>query len=172
MASEEPLAQLVPPPRRDQLEAPDWSAVHERMGVALPRDYKWLVERYGAGTFDGFLHVFQPAASIDAICLEHQVERAAWTLNYLRERGENVPYAETDLLPVAGDDNGNTYYLLRRPVEDPDLWTVVINEARGPQWESFDGGLTDFVHAALSRSRRFVLLPEDFPGDEPTFSPY
>lgn len=115
---------------------------------------------------------FQPGASVDAIRLEHQVERAAWTLNYLRERGENVPYAESELLPVARDDNGNTCYLLRRPAEDPDLWTLVINEARDSRWETFDGGLTDFIYAVLSGNLRFDIFPEDFPDDEPTFSPY
>ena len=172
MASEELLVHLVPPPWRDQMEVPDWSAVHEQMGMELPSDYRWLVERYGPGTFDEFLHVFQPGASADAIRLEHQAERVAWALNYLRERGENIPYVESELIPVATDDNGDTCFLLCRPAEDPDLWTVVINEARGPRWESFDGGLTDFIYAALSRNRRFTLFPEDFPGDEPTFSPY
>ena len=47
------LATLAgPPPGRGPV---DWAAVEERVGLELPDDYRWLLDWYGPGTFDGYL---------------------------------------------------------------------------------------------------------------------
>lgn len=116
--------------------------------------------------------MLQPTATHDAICLEHGIGRANWILEYLRERGEKLPFDTEELLPAAQSDNGDAIYWLRWPHDDPDRWTVVANEARGPSWVRFDGGLVAFLAAVLDRSFTVPIFPDDFPSEEPVFEPY
>ncbi len=172
MTTNDDLFRVVPPPPRPPAEPADWAALEARIRTALPSDYKWLVEHYGPGSFDAFLHVLQPAATHEAIRLEHSIERTNWTLGYLRDHGEDIPFANEELLPAAQSDNGDSIYWLRRPHDDPDRWTVVANEARGTRWVRFDGGLVAFLAAVLDGSFRVPIFPDDFPSEEPVFEPY
>jgi hypothetical protein len=173
MTGEDELLRLVPPPDQPR-QFPGWTDVEARLGTRLPHDYKWLVEHYGPGSFDDFLHVLQPSVAAEPIQLEHQAERTAWTLDYLREgRGhEQIPYENSELLAFCKTDNGDTGYWLRHPTNDPDAWTVVVNEARGPRWPKFKGGAVEFLVAVLSGTHRIPVFPEDFPSDRPGFAPY
>ncbi|WP_143202910.1 hypothetical protein [Streptomyces sp. CB02261] len=44
------------PPQRPDV---DWAQIEERMGVPLPRDYKRMVETFGEGAFDAYVHLNQ-----------------------------------------------------------------------------------------------------------------
>jgi len=58
----ERLRELLPPPA-DPVEPgrPDgWPAVERSLGTALPGDFKAFTERYGSGTVDAFLYLFNP----------------------------------------------------------------------------------------------------------------
>jgi len=171
MTSRDDLVRLVPPPSR-QLGQPDWDAVEARLGTQLPSDYRWLVERYGPGSFDEFLHVFQPGSSVEPIQLEHQAERTAWALDYLRNGGEAIPYQNSELLSFGRTDNGDVCYWLRHPADNPDEWKVVVNEPRGPRWSTFERGVVEFLIGVLSGTHRVSVFPDDFPSDEPEFAPY
>ncbi|MFE5731796.1 hypothetical protein ACFQ7A_12945 [Streptomyces sp. NPDC056528] len=46
---------------------------------------------------------------------------------------------------------------------DPDRWTVMVNEARGPGWEHFSVSCTRFLAASLSGTLRSGLLSSSFP---------
>jgi hypothetical protein len=170
MTASEDLVRLVPPPSRT-VAVPDWEAVEVRLGARLPSDYKWLFEQYGSGRWDDFLTVLEPESSNDHVRLEHQAKRAAWALDYLRDGGLDIPYQIAELLPFAGTDNGDTCYWLRRPADDPDAWTVVVNKG-DPEWATFDGDAVEFLFAVLSGRHDVYLFPEDFPSEEPTFQPY
>lgn len=172
MTAQDDLARVVEPPRRSLAASVDWAALEARIGTALPSDYRWLVEHYGPGSFDEFLHVFQPVATHEAIRLEHVIEGASWTLDQIRESGEVIPFSNEELLPVAQTDNGDSVYWLRRPNDDPEQWTIVVNEPRGPEWVSFDGGLVAFLAAVLGGSFVASIFPDDFPSEEPVFEPY
>jgi hypothetical protein len=52
MATIDDLVRLVPPPAAPVDGTGDWAAIEAALGLALPPDYRALVERYGAGTFD------------------------------------------------------------------------------------------------------------------------
>jgi hypothetical protein len=130
------------------------------------------VERYGPGSFDQFLDVFQPGSPIDGVRLEHQAEQAASALDYLRNGGEAIPYQNAEILSFGRTDNGDYCYWLRRPASEPDAWTVVVNEARGPEWSTFEHGVVEFLLGVLSGSHHVGVFPEDFPSEEPTFEPY
>jgi hypothetical protein len=146
--------------------------VEQEVGSRLPADYKELVAVYGAGSWDEFLHVFQPAQPNEYVDLARQGERARWALDYLQAGGERIPYPIADLLAVARTDNGDTVYWLQRPRESPDTWTIVVNEARVDDWVEYDGAVVDFLADVLSAVFRCGVFPEDFPSRRPRFTPY
>ena len=58
----ERLRELLPPPA-DPVEPgrPDgWAEVEGTLGTELPGDFKAFTERYGSGTVDAFLYLFNP----------------------------------------------------------------------------------------------------------------
>jgi len=172
------LTRLVPPPRRSRNPATEWPAVEAALGVALPPDYKALVEVYGLGQFDDFLSVFHPETANPHLNLQRAVTGpygALWALRTLREGGEAIPYPifpeSGGLLPWGITDNGNVCYW-RTASSNPSRWTVAVNESRGPTWDDFAGTMVDFLLAVLSRRRRCVVFPDDFPSDHPTFTPH
>jgi hypothetical protein len=52
------LAQLVGP--GEPGARVDWAVVSDRIGVEPPADYRWLIERYGAGPIGGYLTLVPP----------------------------------------------------------------------------------------------------------------
>ncbi|KAB8167142.1 hypothetical protein FH609_012170 [Streptomyces sp. 3MP-14] len=169
MSDREELLRLVPPPEGVSVRV-DWPALEEELGSPLPSDYKWLVERYGPGSFDNFLHVLQPTSPFPPIRLVSSADRAAEILDQLRAN-EDIPFPTEDLLPVAKTDNGDTLYWVTRPPNDPDSWTLTGNAARNRKWPLFDGGIVAFLVATLSGAHRMEILPNGFPTDSPVFVP-
>ncbi|MGC4806738.1 SMI1/KNR4 family protein [Micromonospora sp. DT233] len=159
----ESLEQLVRPPA--EIPPPvDWGAVEARLGTPLPADYKWLVGRYGTGSFGGFLYVFHPDDPRPGLNLEHQRERTTWALRYLLDRGHALPRKPAELLSLGRSDNGDVIYWITEPAGDPDRWRVALGEPRGPLWEEFDGGAVEWLAAVLSKRLRMRMFPKDFPG--------
>jgi hypothetical protein len=56
------LIQLVPPPQTPaDAGTPElWSQVEEKLGTALPQDYKRLVNTYGVGWFANYFCIYSP----------------------------------------------------------------------------------------------------------------
>ncbi|MDT0267681.1 SMI1/KNR4 family protein [Streptomyces sp. DSM 44915] len=167
MSVREELLRLVPPPEGVGVRV-DWQALEEELGSRLPSDYKWLVERYGPGSFDNFLHVLQPTSPAPPIRLVSSADRAAEILDQLREK-EDIPFATEELLPVAKTDNGDTIYWVTRPEDDPDAWTLTGNGARNTRWPRFDGGIVAFLVATLSGAHKMAIFPNGFPTERPVF---
>ncbi|HEV8562248.1 MAG TPA: hypothetical protein VGR06_38500 [Actinophytocola sp.] len=166
------LDQLIAlvPPGRPASPRTDWSTVERSLGAGLPEDYKRLVDAYGPGSFDGFLWLVQPMPGSHLDLLARQ-DTAQSNLRTLAEMGEELPYPPDRLMAWAVSSDGDTCYWLRDPEADPDNWTVVANESRGPSWDQFTGTATEFLLAILSGTFTSEALPEDFPSDEPTFEP-
>ena len=171
MTSQDDLGRLAPAPVR-RVALPDWDSVEATLGVRLPSDYKWLVERYGPGSFDEFLYVFQPGSPVEPFQLELQAGQTIRALDYLRRGGEVIPYENSELLASCRTDNGDTGYWLRRPADNPDAWNIVVNEARGTRWSTFDGGIVTFLVAVLTGTHHVNVFPEDFPSDQLKFVTY
>lgn len=165
------LRRLVPPPD-GPIRQVDWQSVEERLGMHLPEDYKWIVESYGPGSFDGFIHVFQPGHEATAIRLEHQVDRARQILSQLRQRGEIMPHDPSELVACGRTDNGDSVYWRGVSNADPQTWTIVVNEPRGTRWSSFDGPLAEFLRSVLSGDHAVGVFPDDFPSNVPRFASY
>lgn len=168
------LATLVPPPQATQSH-PEWSEVERLLKTRLPDDYKSLVELYGPGAFDGFLWILQPAETNEHLDLTAQRDVRLGALRVLQRQGEAIPFqidtGNEVLLPWAITDNGDVVYWVADPRDEPNKWSVVINEARGPLWEGFDGSATEFLRAVLAKSFVPSSFPGDFPSDEPIFEP-
>ncbi|GAA5003372.1 SMI1/KNR4 family protein [Streptomyces siamensis] len=171
MTAQDDLLQLVPPPEGAEVEV-DWPRFEEALGVVLPDDYKWLVERYGPGSFNSFLYILQPVSPFHPTRLVESADRAAEILDELRENGEKIPYETDELLPVGKTDNGDTLYWVTRPEVQPNSWTVVANGARNTEWPHFDGGIVAFLVAVLSGAHRVEIFPRDFQKAQPVFEGY
>ena len=154
MSALDELTKLVPPPD-DPPAPPEWSQ-------DLPADYKALVERYGPGNIAG-LGILTPGHSNRYVDLDRQTGEQRGTLKELRERGIEPEYEPDALIPWGLDESGNTVWWLTTGA--PDQWPVVANEARGDEWQRFDGGAVAFLAALLSgreTSAFLVVEGDDF----------
>ena len=162
-------------PTTETVETPErhaWQGVEARIGTALPDDYKAFIERLGTGRIDDFLWVFNPFSDNTHLNLVEQIAPQLENLRVLeKEFNERLPYAlfpdPGGLLPFASTDNGDV--LFWRTVGTPNHWTVVVNEARAPEYEEFASNMTDFLFNILTRTTVCKTFPEDFPGDDPRF---
>jgi len=129
------LIKLVKPPKAP-VEAPraaQWKAHEKSLGVALPDDYKAMVEAYGTGCFDGFVWLANPFSKL-----------MPWKRWF---EGTNAGLHEAGhegLLPWASSENGN---VLCFRMSD---WTTVVTEGRGSRIDELPGGATDALAALLS----------------------
>ena len=166
------LTSLIPPARTPLL-VPDWADIERRLGLRLPLDYRRLVETYGQGSFDRFLWVLQPSETNQNLDLVRQHGTQLDALRALRDSGEAMPFgveeSAEELVPWAVTDNGDVCHWVVSASDDPNEWSVAVNEARGSQWESFGLTATEFLVAVLSGDLRVRVFPHDFPSAAPTF---
>nr|WP_168504820.1 SMI1/KNR4 family protein [Streptomyces sp. S1D4-11]QIY93353.1 hypothetical protein HEP87_03280 [Streptomyces sp. S1D4-11] len=172
MSKSSELRSLCPPPADLPAVEVDWLGLEERIGTQLPGDYKWLVECYGAGSFDGFLHILQPSSPFEPLRLEESAVRATQILEQLSSNGETIPFEISNLLPVGKTDNGDTIYWVKRPSDSPDEWVITVNAARNVKWPVFDGGIVEFLVSVLSGERTIEVFPRSFPSSHIQFSGY
>lgn len=169
-------AVLQPPqePREVPADNEAWKSVEDRLGTRLPQDYKAFIELFGTGSTGGFIWVFNPFSSNKHVNL---IEHGRLELGGLASLKEEFPQdyvhdaypTPGGLLPFAVTDNGDMLHW--KTVGEPDHWTVIVYESRGPKYYGFDGSMTDFLASVLTRSVACDVFPPDFPGDHPTFVP-
>ncbi|MFB7330759.1 SMI1/KNR4 family protein [Streptomyces adustus] len=136
----EPLERLCPPPPAVAKDL-EWAAVETALGTALPADYKRLVQAYGGGLFAGTLWVLEPGCPHASYDLIAQTAEREEILQELWEAGEDRPPELLDrdvrLVPWGFDEGaGHFLYWLVQPDVEPEEWTVILNEGRGPLWET------------------------------------
>lgn len=143
MSDLDELTARVPPPD-DPPPAVDWDAAHTALGVELPADYRALAERYGGGSIAG-LGLLVPGHPNRHVDLLRQVEPQRWALRQLIDQGIEQPYPPDELLPWGIDEAGNVAWWLT-----DGGWPVVANEARGEDWQRYEGGAVAFLAAILA----------------------
>jgi hypothetical protein len=165
------LKGILKPPLQPQEHIVDWDMVQGALQTPLPVDYKDFIERYGTGRIDGFLWVLSPVADNPNINL---LKHGRVILRTLRDHRtavasskRPVPFAAFPepggLLPWGYTDNGDACYW-KTGDADPNLWRVVVNDGRGSMWEQFEGSMTTFLGALLSRRHESqILTDEGFP---------
>lgn len=170
------LISIVSPPPGHGWRGVDWTTVEQSLGLPLPQDYKDFIATYGPGTFDDFLHIFLPATDNDLLDLKSRQQQDIGTLRVIHsEFPDEIPYRVTDpaeLLPVAITGNGDIVYWHVTGPENPDSWTITINESRGPEWFRYSGELTSFLADMLSHRIRVTVFPDDYPVEHPEYFPY
>ncbi|KPC78366.1 SMI1/KNR4 family protein [Streptomyces sp. NRRL S-4] len=157
----ERLTELVAPgPPRFR----DWPAAERELGTTLPTDYRQLVETYGGGIFDETLWLLDPACPDDDYHLLAQAVRRAEILERLWEfeaRPVQLEEPGTKVLPWAYiEGTGAMLYWLVKPEQEPDEWTVMFNEGRGPLWEHHHAHCASFLLAVLTRQGGTEYFPE------------
>lgn len=162
------LERLVRPPAQPLGSPVDWAAAQRDLAMQLPEDYRRLVDTYGLGCFDGFLWLLHPNASSRYLNLGRQITVRLEALKEGQSPGE--PFGPDDVVPWAFTDNGDVCYWKVMGMADPNKWTVVVNESRGPEWDEFSGTTTEWLAAVLSGRYRVRVFPDqDFPSQSPRF---
>lgn len=149
----EELTGLVSPPATAQPRT--WTETEERLGTALPQDYKDLIDTYGGGVFDETIWILEPDCADQDYDLVAVAAEQAEVLENLWGGGEPKP-AElaadgTNVLPFAYIEGTGAYlYWLIGETAKPDEWTVLVNEGRGPEWEHHPVSVAAFVAGVLT----------------------
>ncbi|MGW0705716.1 hypothetical protein ACWD4G_07070 [Streptomyces sp. NPDC002643] len=160
----EELTALCPPPS-DGGRTTNWSVVEGKLGLALPADYKRLVDTYGRVIFAESILLLTPDCP-DAMydLLAQTVEREE-ILTDLWEGGEAKPSELLDdgvrLVPWGYVEGaGHVLYWLVRPGVAPDDWTVILNEGRGPLWEAHPVSCGRFLLDVVSGTTTSVYFAD------------
>ncbi|MFF3412247.1 SMI1/KNR4 family protein [Streptomyces sp. NPDC002742] len=174
----EPLSRLCPPPGGGRTVK--WAAVEKELGVELPADYKRLVETYGGGVFAGALWLLEPGCPDPLYDMVIQTAERGEILAELWESGEDKPSelheGNAGLVPWGYAEGGGHYlYWLVRPGVEPEEWTIILNEGRGPLWETYPMSCSQFlleVVAGTTTSFYFTDLDDIVtPDDRTRFEP-
>ncbi|MFF4548456.1 hypothetical protein [Streptomyces sp. NPDC001435] len=110
----------------------DWPTIEADLGTRLPRDYKEIVDLFGAGSFDEYFELAVPRDS--------GAGRNPW-------KSDGFDPARGGLLPFGWSE----YELLmwRTGATDPDAWTVVTQSHDGDD-QRFDRGAGEFILRMLT----------------------
>ncbi|MCI0662085.1 MAG: SMI1/KNR4 family protein, partial [Acidobacteria bacterium] len=65
------------------------------------------------------------------------------------------------LLPFAMTDNGDVLHW--DTLGMPEDWTVIVNEARAPEYDEFESNFTDFLYGILTETVMCSIFPSGFP---------
>lgn len=175
------------------LGATDWAAVEQRLGTALPSDYKAIIDTYGVGSFDRTLAVYAPddqvTGGVDGL-FDHLHEQRGYIETVQNEFRTLVADGTDPEEIVAIDEDGGSHlidvggiplpflpcgivetgeYLYWDTTEiDPDTWPVIMTDLGGKWlWGSY--GLAQLIIDTQSgRYPESLVVPVD---TLPSFGP-
>lgn len=167
------LVAVAPPPRDPVAGRGDWGIVQQWLGLGLPEDFKALIETYGLGSFADFLNPINPFQEggsgfewADRNILEFDRETR-------REYPDELPYSvhpePGGILPWATTDNGDILYWLTEG--EPDSWSILIRQSRGPNRVAYPFGVAEFLHLWLIGELICPIFPRWDVHSGPGFSP-
>lgn len=177
------LAVCSPPARvvdRPSLE--QWAALEQQVGRALPPDYKALLDLFGSGAFGSYEEggaFFDLIFTLSPGCTRDDLDAFALMLDLSEVIAEmkrqwpgDVPYPvwpePGGLLYLGGTTT--THCIYWRTDGPPDTWTVAICDRPCEAWFHWEGDLTSFLAAMVTRRvpewiiegpSRFPLVFED-----------
>ncbi|MFE9933384.1 SMI1/KNR4 family protein [Streptomyces sp. NPDC005533] len=158
------LVDIAPAP--SLIRHTDWGEVERTLAVELPDDYKELIGVYGGSNWDDYLYVLEPDCPNKHYDLltwaKYQFEdlQDLWTVE---KRPAELEPEGSVVIPWATTDNGECLYWLVLPGVEPNEWSVMVNEASGPRWESYSLSCTQFLAAALTGELQSNILSSQFP---------
>jgi hypothetical protein len=155
------LKAILPAPENPKSNAGDWEQIEENLNVNLPSEYKEFIEHYGAAYISKFLSIISPFHQKPGVDLIGKQDICRETYRILGESGEYIPYNffpnEGGLLIVAQTDNGDMVFWNTGAAK----WGIVVNESRGPDYFSFDGGIVEFITGLLTGEIDCYIFPMD-----------
>ncbi len=143
----------------------DWQAVQERLGTALPFDFKAFVDQAPAGTFSNELLPNYPGL-LGYPANDYLAPHAHILNTFVRWRHSgdgNFPfplYPEPQGVLLWASGNSSCYWWLTGP-KDPNEWKVVTCDRSFNHWRTHEAGMAQFVVAELDAGRlaRFKPYP-------------
>jgi hypothetical protein len=169
---------LVPPPPRIMMF--DWTATEAALGVALPSDYKWLVDLYGSGEFGSEVVVWVPGAPVDLIANTEiaMAELADCRGNLARRTWRNPDGTQTPVdigdTPTAmpyvpwGANREGMYGYWHTTTDDPDTWPIMFANFRADEYLHHPGPLVECLYDLITAA----FAAEEFGGPlDPVFTP-
>jgi hypothetical protein len=150
-----------------------WTNAEERLGTDLPQDYKELIGTFGGGRFDGELWLLEPDCPNPQFDLASDNEGRMEDFEDFWDMGEEKPaeLSEEDsrLIAWGSTNSGAILFWLVLPGRNPDTWTVMVNESRGPRWEHHAMTCTDFLASLLTGRLASGILGSRFPAAQAEF---
>jgi hypothetical protein len=117
------LRSVAGPPPAD-VQPVNWEAVHARLGVSLPADYRAFIDEYGPGIL-GDIRIMSPAATGEWN-LFTLLERKYEQVRYAPRQQWDAPWYPEPRGTVGWGETASGWTCGWAPVDsDPDSWTVV-----------------------------------------------
>lgn len=168
------LRELIGPPPT-AVPAVDWAAVHVRLGVRLPADYREFIDAYGPGIL-GDIRIMAPGAP-DEMDLFALLERKYQQVRGIVRIGNAPPaYPEQGGTIFWGETADGWSCGWAQAGKDPDAWTVAAimptRDLRGFSVRpglSFSSMLKEYIQQLPGQPK---LLLRDPPPGPVTFTPY
>jgi hypothetical protein len=174
------LTKLISPPVHPTYNgrAPDWNVIERILEMALPADFKQLINIYGTGCFGKFLYPLTPFAPFGTSLNLLSGTRQLLSL-YKSGQKEFPQYSppfpvypsESGLFPWGITVNGDTLFWLREG--NPNEWpTVVCDSKFSENYDQFDLTATEFLYRLFSGEITVNVFPDDLVTAPREFTPY
>ncbi|SFO17494.1 hypothetical protein SAMN04489713_104380 [Actinomadura madurae] len=155
----------------------DWGRVERRIGAAVPRDYRELLDAGGGGIWLDWLRLYVPAPGVG---LKHvDLERSGVEFEQLQDLFEDEVVGRPDgldpdsrLLPWASTGTGLTLYWQVSPEAAAGSYPIRVSDRNGDVWERYDLLTTDFLLGIIRGEVHSELLNESWTKRDMLFKPY
>jgi hypothetical protein len=141
----------------------------------LPDDYKEFIARAGGGRIDGYLYVLAPSSpSRHHDLAEASAERdeAYEDLFEFEDKPGELEEEGSRIIPWGTTDNGEWLFWRVLPGQAPTYYAVLVNEARGEEWEFHEMGFAAYLAAVLDGTLHSGILSTAFPSRPHSFTPF
>jgi hypothetical protein len=165
------LTQIAPPPKHPAEPGSQkrWEKAQQRLGVALPGDYKTFINRYGTGSFNDLILPYNPFTVNESMNLfqvldtHHQANRRIQKLVGC-EWSVVHPYRlfpePRGLLPW-GATSSIEHVFFWHVQGIPESWTTILYDLRNGEYEVWKLSMICFLQKLFSREIESVLLPKN-----------
>lgn len=154
MSEIDDLIAIMPPPTapKGTGTSEGWTMVEKVFGVQLPRDYKDMIDVYGAGSINNELWILSPFSdnSTMNLCRDHRMICDLFvSLVNIR-----IPYPlfprQGGLLSWAFTSNGDRVYWETKT--DSERWSIVVSDCALAEWQQLEHSCVSFILGVLDRS--------------------
>lgn len=161
-------ARLTPLPR-----PVDWAHAEQHLGLAVPDDYRRLVDAGGAGLWFDDLRLYAPGIA------GHDLLEAAgvfedllllWTLDP-EHRPADLP-DDAHLVAWADTGSGATLFWRVDAGDSSGPYPIYVEDGDGARWERFDVSATELLLGVLRGTVGGELIPTSFMDTDQVFRPY